>query len=144
MKLSALLVALVALLALPASRAQGPAGGGAGGFSMPFKKDGRTYLWFKGSGTEAISASVVRIRDFRVETFREDETPDLVGEAPDCLLNLTTKSASSAGPIRISQAGGRFTHEGVGFSWDHENGRLVLSNSVHSTIRMNPFGRASK
>lgn len=139
-----LAAALVAGGVLGVVRAQNPATGPgpAGGFSMPLKKNGKTYVWFKGSGTEAVSATVIRIRDFRVETFNDDETPALVGEAPECVLNLTSKNATSAGPIRISQAGGRFTHAGEGFSWDHENGRLVLSNHVHSTVRINPFGRS--
>lgn len=137
--------AIAAVTALGLVRAQNAPGTNAGGgFSMPFKKSGKTYLWFKGSGTEAVSTTVVRIRDFRVETFNDDETPALVGEAPECLLNLTTKNASSAGTIRISQAGGRFTHAGEGFSWDHENGRLILSNRVHSTIRLSPFGPRKK
>jgi hypothetical protein len=124
-KLSALLVALVALLALPASRAQGPAGGGAGGFSMPFKKDGRTYLWFKGSGTEAISASVVRIRDFRVETFREDETPDLVG-------GLDIKGANIEAAARL---GGLNSGSGISHrAWSPagKNGSLLCCDDMNS------------
>ncbi len=131
----------LAALAVSALWAQAPLGGGAGGFSMPLKRDGRTYLKFSGSGTEAISPTVLRIRDFQVETFRADETPELIGKAPECVLNLTTKSATSSGPIRIEQVGGRFTHAGTGFAWDHENGRLEISNRVRSTVRLNPFGR---
>jgi hypothetical protein len=139
--LGLLAAALAAGISLGPLHGQGPASANStGAFSMPFKKNGKTYLWFKGSGTEAISTTVLRIRDFRVETYNDDETPALVGEAPECWLNLTSKNASSAGTIRISQAGGRFTHAGEGFSWDHEAGRLVLSNRVHSTLRINPFG----
>jgi hypothetical protein len=142
-RLRRLVLGLSGLTALAISMlwAETPLGGGAGGFSMPLKRDGRTYLKFSGSGTEAISPTVLRVRDFQVETFRADETPELVGRAPECVLNLTTKSASSAGPIRIEQVGGRFTHEGTGFSWDHESGRLEISSRVRSTVRLNPFGR---
>ena len=79
-----------------------------------------------------------RLRGFRVETYRDDGTPELVGEAPECLLNLSTKDVVSAGPLSVRQADGLFSVRGEGFAWSQESGRLVLSNKVHTTFRLNP------
>jgi UDP-N-acetylmuramyl tripeptide synthase len=50
--------------------------------------------------------------------------------------DLTTKQASSAGPLTIQQVGGAFSLTGVGFSWNQESERLVLSNRVQATFRL--------
>jgi len=127
---------LAAVIGTAAVVAQGVA---QGGFSLPYRRDGRLVARFSGASSETITATLHRVRGFRVETFREDETPDLTGEAPECALDMSSYNVSSPGPLTVTQAGGRFTHRGEGFSWDHRNGRLVLSNRVHTSIRLNPF-----
>lgn len=146
MKLAVRIALAAAVVALgwgtwsAAVSAQGALGTAAsGGFSLPYRKDGKLAARFSGGATEPLSTRLLRVRQFRVETYRADELPDLVGEAPECVLDLETKSLSSAGPLKVTQAGGRFTLAGEGFNWDQATGRLELSNKVHTTLRLNPF-----
>ena len=139
-------VALVMALVFRAG-AQAPAGPSAGpsGFSFPYKdKTGVLKARFTGASSTPKSTTLHLVRQFRVETFRGDGTPELVGEAPECLLDLSTKDVSSAGELAMRQSDGQFAVRGEGFSWNHESGRLVLSNKVHVTFRADPFASAAK
>lgn len=117
--------------------AGGNVAGSVTGFSLPYKQGGVLKARFTGASSISQSATLHLVRQFRVETYRDDGTPELVGEAPECLLNLSTKDISSAGPLAVRQADGQFTVRGEGFVWHHESGRLVLSNKVHTTFRLN-------
>jgi hypothetical protein len=139
-------VAMVLALVFRAG-AQAPAGPATGpsGFSFPYKdKAGVLKARFTGASSTPKSPTLHLVRQFRVETFRGDGTPDLVGEAPECLLDLSTKDVSSAGQLAVRRSDGQFSVRGEGFSWNHESGRLELSNKVHVTFRADPFASASK
>jgi lipopolysaccharide export system protein LptC len=109
------------------------------GFTFPYKKGDRLVARFTGSDSQLLSAALTlyQVRDFRVESFNSDGTPNLIGEAPQCQLNVATKSVSSSGPLTVSQVGGLFSLSGEGFEWNHESGQLVLSNRVRTVIRLN-------
>jgi hypothetical protein len=115
----------------------------ATGFTLPYKnKEGRLIARFSGADKQPLqplSFTVFKIRDFKVETFNADGTPNLVGLAPECVLRIDNQSVSSTGPLTVTQAGGLFTLRGVGFEWNHESGRLVLSNKVTTVVRLNQF-----
>jgi hypothetical protein len=130
--------AATALLAvmLAANAADPVAPGGASGFSFPYKESGRLVAKFAGSKSEPVSLDIVRITNFRVETFGRDDSPELVGEGPDCLLNIKTKEASSAGALTVAQFDGRLRISGEGFWWSQATGRLVLSNNVHTVFHL--------
>lgn len=139
-------VALVMALVFRAG-AQAPAGPAAGpsGFSFPYKdKTGVLKARFTGASSTLKSPTLHIVRQFRVDTFRDDGTPEMIGEAPECLLDLSTKEVSSAGELAIRQSDGQFAVRGEGFSWNHESGRLVLSNKVHVTFHADPFTSAAK
>jgi hypothetical protein len=107
------------------------------GFVLPHKtKDGR-LVRFTGADKQILSPITFRIFGFRVETFNSDGTPNLTGEAPECVLDISTKSISSSGLLTVSQAGGTFTLTGEGFSWNQESERLQLSNRVHAVFKLN-------
>ena len=108
----------------------------ATGFSLPYKKEGRTVALFTGADNKPLSVTAVQIRDFRVETYQLDGTPNLQGTAPECHLDISTRKITSKGPLNVTQAGGAFTLTGVGFTWDQEGERLQLSNQVHATFRL--------
>ncbi|HAB18899.1 MAG TPA: hypothetical protein PLX89_25215 [Verrucomicrobiota bacterium] len=107
--------------------------------TFPYKKEGRLVARFSWTDPQPLSATLTsyQVRDFQVETFAPDGTPNLVGEAPQCQFNTATKSVSSSGPLKVSQVGGLFSLAGEGFEWNHESGRLVLSNRVRTVIRLN-------
>lgn len=114
----------------------------APGFSFPYKKNGLLQALFTGASAKPVNLAqptLLVVEQFRVETFREDGTPDLTGTAPKCLLNVGTKDASSAGPLTATQADGQFSLGGEGFRWDHESGRLTISNKFHFRLRADAF-----
>lgn len=108
------------------------------GFAFPYKdkETGRLLVRFSGDSSETMPGSfdLVRVHGFKVETFGREETPELVGSGPECLLNLKTREANSSGPLTVTQVAGQFEIRGVGFSWNQQEGHLVLSNRVESTF----------
>jgi len=108
----------------------------ATGFSLPYKKEGKTVALFTGSEHKPLSVTLVQIKNFQVETYQPDGTPNLQGTAPECQLNLSTRQINSSGPLHLTQAGGAFTLSAVGFAWDQESERLQLSNRVQATFRL--------
>lgn len=137
-----LAVGAAALVAWFPTRAQTTAGA-TPGYSFPFKnRDGRLIARFSGISATPVSITqptLLNVEQFRVETFHTNGAPELSGSAPQCLLNAATKDASSSGLLTVTQADGLFTLRGVGFAWNHESNRLVLSNQVHVTFRANSF-----
>lgn len=102
-----------------------------------YHKDGdRNVAHFTAAEAVPQGSSFYLTRNFHMETFREqDGSEELLIDAPECLFDVTTKRASSPGPIRVRHADGLFILEGVGFQWDQENSRLVVSNQVHTVIQ---------
>ncbi|MBN8248535.1 MAG: hypothetical protein J0L84_13985 [Verrucomicrobia bacterium] len=122
--------------------AQAPAAGGTNAprkaaFVFPFKKGDRLVARF--SSVEAprpLSTTLVELKGFKVETFNADGTPNLVGDAPVCLLNITSRDASSSGPLTLTQVGGAFSLRGEGFHWNQDDESLRLSNKVHAVFQL--------
>ena len=77
----------------------------ATGFSLPYKKEGRTVALFTGADHKPLSVTAVQIRDFRVETYQPDGTPNLQGTAPECHLDISTRKITSSGSLNVTQAG---------------------------------------
>lgn len=112
------------------------------GFVFPYKKGNVMILRVSGDEARAISLTLHEVKGFRLETFNADGTPNLIGEAPTCLFNLTTTNASSSGPITITQMGDGFSLSGEGFNWNHASQRLQLSNKVHAVFSLKSAGSA--
>jgi hypothetical protein len=101
-------------------------------------RDGRDTARVSGADKKVLSPATdgnVQIRDLRIETFNPDGTPNLIGEAPECVLNLLTASLSSSGSLTVTQVGGAFSLKGEGFMWNHKTERLQLSNHVQAVFR---------
>ncbi len=119
-------------------------GGGTGatvgqgaGVNYPFySKDGRLEANLRGASVEPIGGNQLRFHQLHIETFNEDGTPNLVGEAPDCVYSLATKTVSSSGPLTVVQSSGTFRVSGEGFLWEQITGRLVISNQAHTVFRL--------
>ncbi len=139
-------LAAVTLLMAFRALAQSPTAAAAG-YSFPIRdKNGVVRTWFKGTAFKPVSLAqptVVNVEQFRVETAREDGTPELVGTAPQCTLDAAAKIATSSGPLAVTQADGQLSLSGEGFRWDHESGRLTISNKLHVTFRAGALGAAS-
>jgi hypothetical protein len=111
--------------------------GQGAGVNYPFyNKDGRLEANLRGASVEPIGGNQLRFHQLHIETFNEDGTPNLVGEAPDCVYSLATKTVSSSGPLLVIQSSGTFRVSGEGFLWEQITGRLVISNQAHTVFRL--------
>ncbi|MSU33900.1 MAG: hypothetical protein EXS36_02095 [Pedosphaera sp.] len=112
--------------------------------SFYHKEGNRNVAHITASEATPQGGSLLLARNFRMETFREkDGSEELVAEAPECLFDMTTKLASSPGPIQVRHADGLFFLEGRGFRWDQESSRLIVSNHVHTVIQIAFFNPRS-
>jgi lipopolysaccharide export system protein LptA len=60
--------------------------------------------------------------------------PQMVAEAPECLMDPKTKEFSSAGPLKVHAQEGKVFIEGRGFEFLQNDSVLVISNDAHSII----------
>jgi hypothetical protein len=108
-------------------------------FSLPEYHDPPYQSQLKSllQGAEAMPQGEGRIliRQLTVETFREDGVAEFVMRADDCLYDPQQHRASSAGPLEMETADGRFSTRGEGFLWRERDSILTISNRVHTVIR---------
>jgi lipopolysaccharide export system protein LptA len=69
-----------------------------------------------------------------LRSFSESNTVIVAITASHCLLDQTSKTASSSGPLRLESGDGRLFIEGEGFLWSQTNSSLVISNRVHTRL----------
>jgi hypothetical protein len=117
--------------------AQNPIGGSVkGGFKYPnYDAQNRLKSMLTGEEAQPDLTGRVKIKKFRLETYRDDGRLDLVAEAPECTFDLATRTVSSSGELRAFTADERFSITGQGFRFAQTNSSLVISNRVHTIIR---------
>ena len=88
-------------------------------------------------GSEAVpeGRSRVRMKNLHIESFRENGEMESIVDAPDCIYDHESRTASSAGPMKARTADGRMRIEGTGFSLTLTNKSLTISNNVRTVIR---------
>ena len=67
-----------------------------------------------------------------IETFRESGEPEAVIDAPDCVYDHATRTASSAGFVKARTGDGKMTLEGTGFHLSLTDMVLTISNNVRT------------
>jgi len=88
----------------------------------------------------------------KLQTFDLTNNLELLVTAPECLYDTGLKFATSAGPLRLQAADGKFSIEGEGFLWLPTNTCFFISNRVHTVVQpdlleapsSNPRPEASK
>ena len=128
-----------ALLSRPAL-AQLPVNLFASGFSTTEYYTNRNQIRMRVTGKSAQPTGPERyiIRQVRLETFHEDGQPELAIEAPECLYNLTARTASSPGPLNIQLGNGQVKLTGEGFLWQQNPASLIISNRVKTVLGDSP------
>lgn len=111
-------------------------GQGAGVNYPLYNKEGRLEANLRGASVEPIGGNQLHFRQLHIETFNEDGTPNLVGDAPDCIYSLSSKTVTSGGLLNVVQSSGSFRVTGEGFLWEQVSGRLVISNQAHTVFRL--------
>lgn len=111
--------------------------GQGSGVNYPFySKDGRLEANLRGASVVPIGNNQLHFRHLHIETFNEDGTPNLIGDAPDCIYSLATKTVTSTNELTVVQSSGAYRVTGVGFQWEQVTGRLVISNQSHTVFRL--------
>ena len=67
-------------------------------------------------------------------TFRVSGEGELVAEAPECAYDPRQRTVSSAGPLHVETADGKFSIDGEGFLYRQTNSTLLVSNRVHTIL----------
>lgn len=92
----------------------------------------------RGKDVKPAGKGLVEITGMQAETYRGQEK-DLVVEAPQCLFDSKSNTATSPGDLSIRTADERFSIQGRGFHWQlgdsRSNSKLAISNAVHSLVR---------
>lgn len=88
-------------------------------------------------GAEAIPEGKgrVRLKNLHIESFRENGEAEGIADAPDCIYDHATRTASSGGDIAARTADGRLRFAGTGFLFTLTNKSLIISNNFHTVIR---------
>lgn len=89
------------------------------------------------TGSEAVPLGTgrVRLKNLRIESFKLNGESEGIVEAPECIYDHETRTASSAGPITAWTLDERLRIEGIGFSALVTNKSLTISNNVRTVIR---------
>lgn len=89
------------------------------------------------NGTTLIDAA-------KLQTFRETGESEMIVEAPQALHDPAPRNTiSSAGPLLVHTADGKFSIEGEGFLWQQMNSSLFISNRVHTIVHPDLLGSQS-
>ena len=89
------------------------------------------------SGAEAqpLPGGLLVIRQFKLETFTTNGSPQAVVEAPECIYDTLHNTANSAGHLQLRSGDGKIRTEGDGFLWRRSDNSLTISNNVHTVIK---------
>ena len=71
----------------------------------------------------------------KLQTFSERGEREIIIQAPQCLFDEARHTVSSAGPITMQTADGKYFLDGEGFVFSQTNSSLIISNKVHTTIQ---------
>jgi hypothetical protein len=129
---------LLLLLASPLRvLAQETVGGTVTDFKMPVHDtQNRLRSLVTGKSAKTVGGlTVLRLEGLRLETYGTNGALDLVAEAPECIFDIKTKTASSAGALKAEMADQRLSISGVGFEYRQDEGTLVVSNQVRTMLR---------
>ena len=74
------------------------------------------------------------ITEAKLRTFGLTGEGELNAKAPQCFYDQRQRTVSSAGPLHMETADGKFSIDGEGFLYWQTNSTLVVSNRVHSIL----------
>lgn len=77
----------------------------------------------------------VLVKSMWLGSFERDGTTNLFAMAPECLVDITEKTATSPGPLEIQTGNGQLAIRGTGFFCQLTNIVLVISNDVETTVQ---------
>ncbi|MBI3850667.1 MAG: hypothetical protein HY298_10410 [Verrucomicrobia bacterium] len=94
----------------------------------------QTKYLLMGAEGRALGEGKVLLKEFRMETFARNGDRQTISSAPECVYDTINRTVSSAGPMQMQTADGKFFIQGEGFLLRQTNLSLVISNKVETTI----------
>jgi len=95
-------------------------------------RETRVKTRLQGAKAQPQPGGLVVVTGARLETFREDGSPELIMEAPECTHDERARTISSPGPLLVKMADGSFSIHGDGFHFQRTNSVLSISNNVET------------
>jgi hypothetical protein len=89
------------------------------------------------SGAEAQPepGGLLVIKQFKLETFNTNGSPQAIVEAPECIYDTPNNTVNSAGHLQLRSSDGKIRTEGDGFLWRQDDSFLTISNNVYTVIK---------
>jgi hypothetical protein len=137
MKIVPLIIPSLAVLFFAAmdNRAQQTPGGFTSVEYFPQPNQTRMKSRLSGAETQPLPGGLLVIKQFKLETFNTNGSPQAVVEAPECVYDTLHNTASSAGHLRLQSGNGKIRTEGDGFLWRQDDYFLNISNHVYTVIK---------
>ena len=93
-------------------------------------------LRFSGASVAPLPGGLQQVSQVRVELFNTNGQTRAVAETAQCELSPFDGVASSAGRLVMRSGDGKFHLEGDGFQWRQNEMTLILSNKVHTVLKV--------
>ena len=105
-----------------------------------FPQPNQTRMKSRLAGAEAqpLPGGLLVIKQFKLETFNTNGSPQAVVEAPECIYDMRNGAANSAGHLQLRSGDGKIRTEGDGFLWRQDDSFLTISNHHHTMIETGP------
>ncbi len=101
-------------------------------YDPPHERQMKSLL--QGAQAEQQPGGLIWITDVKLQTFNETGEPQMLVQAPHCILDPIQKAVSSNGPLSVKSVNGQFYLEGEGFLWQPTNSNLTISNRVRTVL----------
>lgn len=88
----------------------------------------------EGARVQPRTNDIFFVTQAKLQTYREDGTPEMIVTAPQCFLDRSNRVVYSAGPMHAQTADGGFSIEGEGFLCQQTNSNLTISNKAHTIL----------
>jgi hypothetical protein len=76
------------------------------------------------------------VKKLKIEEYQMDGKLKAVAQTPECIYSPLDGVASSAGHLDLSLDGDKIHLQGEGFLWQRNDQSLIVSNQVHTVIKM--------
>jgi hypothetical protein len=76
------------------------------------------------------------VKKLKIEEYGKDGKLEAVAQTPECIYAPLDGVASSPGHLDLSLDGGKIHLQGEGFLWQRNDQSLIVSNQVHTVIKM--------
>jgi hypothetical protein len=119
-----------------------PFGGHVTDFSVPDfyppPNQNQIRSMLRSAEAEPLPGGLVRLKDVKLDSYQVDGVRTVTIFAPDCIYDTVSRTARSAGALRIESGDGQVRIEGTGFLWQQTNSVLIISNQTRTTLTPAP------